>query len=247
MKRIRAALVIGWIGLMMIVSLPLFLISFIIGKSDKIKEQWFAQHFIQFVFRGALKAASTNLTVKGFENIPRDTAVLYVSNHRSFFDIISIYSLVPGLTGIVAKESIKKVPILHAWMKILKCLFLNRADTREALKTILTGIDNIKSGVSMLIFPEGTRGPSNTEMLPFKEGSFKLATKPQVPIVPIALTNTGTIFEDNGGLRIQKCHAIIEFGKPIYTKDLDREAQKTLCADTQAIIQEMLLNNVNEI
>ena len=66
----------------------------------------------------------------------------------------------------------KKVPLLSLWMKRLHCLFLNREDVKEGLKTILAGIENIKNGISMCIFPEGTRNTTDELLLPFKGGQF---------------------------------------------------------------------------
>lgn len=82
-------------------------------------------------------------------------------------------------------------------MRYLHCLFLDRKDIKKGLKTILTGIDLIKSGISVCIFPEGTRNrnESDLDLLDFHEGSFRLATKTDCLIVPIAMNNTVSIFE----------------------------------------------------
>ena len=69
------------------------------------------------------------------------------------------------------------MPLLRTWMRRLHCLFIDRENVKEALKTILAGIDNVKNGISMCIFPEGTRNKTDDLMLPFKEGSFKIAEK----------------------------------------------------------------------
>ena len=125
-------------------------------------------------------------------------------------------------------------------MKRLYCLFLNRTDIREGMKTILAGIEQMKNGISMCIFPEGTRNKEpDAPMLPFKEGSFKMAEKSGCPIIPIALTNTADILE-NHFPRIKPANVILEYGKPIYIKELDKENRKFLGAYTQKIIQDML-------
>lgn len=136
----------------------------------------------------------------------------------------------------------EKVPLLSIWMKRLHCLFINREDVKEALKTILAGIDNIKNGISMCIFPEGTRNKTDDLLLPFKEGSFKMAEKTGCAIVPMALTNSADILE-NHFPRVAKTHVILEYGKPIYPKDLDKETKKKLGSHCQGIIAEMLEKN----
>ena len=77
----------------------------------------------------------------GQERVPRDTPVLYIGNHRSFFDILLTYSRCPDLTGYVAKDGMLKIPLLSTWMKRLYCLFLNRKDIKAGLQTILVGIE----------------------------------------------------------------------------------------------------------
>jgi len=134
--------------------------------------------------------AGVSITVKGRENIPEDRAVLYVGNHRSYFDILVGYVTVPGLMGFVAKKEMEQIPLLSTWMKYVNCLFLDRKNLKEGLKTILTGIDQVKQGVSVWIFPEGTRNreESPLDLLPFKEGSLKIAEKSGCPVIPVAIT-----------------------------------------------------------
>ena len=129
-------------------------------------------------------------------------------------------------------------------MKYLHCLFLDRKDIKQGLKTILAAIDKIKSGISICIFPEGTRNKNadDLELLPFHDGSFKIASKTGCAIIPMALNNTVEIFEAHM-LKIKSTHVVLEYGKPIYVKDLPKEDQKHLGAYTQNIIHDMLEKN----
>ena len=147
---------------------------------------------VRSVFKVLLKLAGVTVTVKGAENIPEDTAVLYVGNHRSYFDILAGYTTVPTLLGFVAKKEMEKIPLLRTWMVNVNCLFLDRKNIKEGLKMILQGIEKVKNGVSIWIFPEGTRNPNEdiTELLPFKEGSLKIAEKSGCPVIPVAMTGT---------------------------------------------------------
>lgn len=95
-----------------------------------------------------------HLTVEGKEHVPTDQAVLYIGNHRSIFDIVITYAQCPNLTGYISKDGVNKVPLLGIWMRRLYCLFLDRKDLKQGLKTILTAIDQVKSGISICIFPE---------------------------------------------------------------------------------------------
>lgn len=170
---LRAILALLFAILYLIIGIPVLFVEWIIGKFNRQAADISQLRMVQWAFRVILFICGTRLTIIGEENVPKDQPVLYIGNHRSYFDIIITYSRCPRLTGYVAKDSMKKVPLLSVWMSRLHCLFINRSDVKEALKTILAGIDNIKNGISMCIFPEGTRNKTEDLMLPFKEGSFK--------------------------------------------------------------------------
>ena len=139
-----------------------------------------------------------------------------------------------------------KIPLLSTWMKRLNCLFINREDIKESLKTILAGIENVKNGISMCIYPEGTRGKGVDEldMLPFKEGSLKIAEKTGCKIVPMAMTGSADIFEKHIPY-IRKSRVILEYGAPIDVATLSKEDKKKLGSYCQAEIKRMLENHRN--
>ena len=238
---IRFILIVITVVGSLILSIPIRLVEWIIGKFSPMPKAASSLRIIQSVFRFILGIAGTKVTVIGEENVPADTPVLYIGNHRSYFDILLTYVRCPRRTGYVAKKEMTKYPLLSNWMRYLHCLFLDREDIKQGLKTILTAIDKMKSGISICIFPEGTRNKSDdeTELLPFHEGSFKIATKSGCPIVPIAMNNTAEIFEAHFP-RVKPCHVVIEYCKPIYVKDLDKADQRKLGVYTQIIIRETI-------
>ena len=223
------------------VGLILLGVEGVIGKVNKKRKDTSSLHIIQAMFRIILKVSGVKMNVIGQDRIPKDTAVLYVSNHRSYFDIVSGYTLVPGLTGFIAKKEMEKIPLLSQWMKNLYCLFLDRENLKAGLKTILEAISYVKSGVSIWICPEGTRNHGET-MLPFKEGSFKMAEKTGCAIVPMAITGSADILE-NHFPKVKATHVILEYGKPIYPNELDKETKKKIGAHCQGVIEEMLVKN----
>ena len=149
---IRIILALLFVVLFLIIGIPILGIEFLLGKINKQASDLRQLRMVQWAFKVVLFICGTKLTVIGEENVPKDEAVLYIPNHKSYFDILLIYSRVPGLTGFVAKDSMNKFYLLRDWMKKLHCLFLNRENPREGLKTILQGIENIKNGISMCIF-----------------------------------------------------------------------------------------------
>lgn len=226
---IRFILAMGWLAVFLICSIPLMFIEWIIGKFNKELHDRSSLAIVQWAFRVMIFFAGTKVMVIGEENVPKDTAVMYVGNHRSYFDIILTYIRVPRPTGYISKKEMNKIPLLGVWMRHLHCLFLDRDDIKQGLQIILTAIEKAKSGISICVFPEGTRNKGGEEMLPFHEGSFKIAEKAGVPIIPIILVNTAEIFE-NHLPRIKKTTVIIEYGEPIYLSKMERDERKHIGA-----------------
>ena len=241
---IRIILIAVFVVSFLILSIPLFFIEWIIGKFNPSLRDISSLRIVQWAFKVVIWLSGVKLNVIGEENIPKDTAVLFIGNHRSYFDIVLTYARCRGLTGYVAKKEMLKIPLLSRWMKFLHCLFLDRSDVREGLKTILTAIDKVKSGISIMIFPEGTRNKNESELdlLPFHEGSFKIATKSGCPIIPVSINNSSALFEDHLPY-VKKAPVIIEYGKPIYVKELPKEQQKFVGRYVQDIIVETLKKN----
>lgn len=235
---IRFILVVLVVLLYLILGIPVLLILKLIGKWNPSFRDIKSLRMVQGVFKLILWLTGADVTYLGKENVPKDQSVLYIVNHNSYFDILLTYSQCPNLTGYVAKAEMLKAPLLRDWMKQLYCLFLDREDLRAGMQMILTGIDYIKNGISICIFPEGTRSKDG-KMLEFKEGSFKMATKTGCPIIPIAITNSAEIWE-NHFPKMKPCKVIVEYGTPIYPKELSKEELKFIGAYTQEKIQKML-------
>ena len=238
----RFICIVIFLILFLILTVPILIVEWIIGKFAPNARDISSLRIVQWGFKVILKITGVKTTVIGEENIP-DEAVLFVGNHRSYFDILLTYSRCKHLTGYVAKKEMLKYPLLRDWMKALHCLFLDRDNVREGLKTILQAIDYVKEGISICIFPEGTRNTGEElSLLPFKGGALKIAEKSGCAIIPLSLNNTIEIFEAHLP-RIKKTHVIIEYGAPIYPKDLDRETRKHLDTYVSDIIRETIRKN----
>lgn len=240
---IRFLIVLITVTIFFIVSLPVFVIMWLIGLISPSTQEKIARCVVRMAFSIVIFLSGVKVTYKGLENIPTDTPVMYAGNHNSFFDVILTFNPLPGRVAYLAKQEFKKFFFLSIWMLFIKCLFIDRKDIKQGLKTILTAIEYTKSGISMFVFPEGTRSKDGN-MIDFHEGTFKIATKAGVPIIPVALTNTAEVFERHLP-KITAEHVTIEYGKPIYANELSKEELKTIGAYTKAKIQEMLDNEKN--
>ena len=140
----RFICIVIFLILFLILTIPILIVEWIIGKFAPNARDISSLRIVQWGFKVILKITGVKTTVIGEENIP-DEAVLFVGNHRSYFDILLTYSRCKRLTGYVAKKEMEKYLTLTTWMRRLYCLFLDRSDPKQGLKTILTAIDYIKS------------------------------------------------------------------------------------------------------
>jgi len=179
-----------------------------------------------------------DINVKGLENLPKGNC-LYVANHQSLFDIPVLLVAIGKPMGFIAKKEMENLAIISSWMKAIHCVFMDRANVREAIKAINQGIKNLNDGYSMVIFPEGTRskGPKVGE---FKKGSMKLATKSKVPVVPITIDGTYKVREGNEKNKIKPAKVNIIINKPIYMDELTKEQQGSLAQDIREIIKSQI-------
>ena len=122
-------------------------------------------------------------------DLSENETVLIVSNHQGEFDIPILIGHAGCTPGFVAKKELQNIPLVSHWMRLLGCVFLDREDRRKQIAQVREIIELLKSGHSMVIFPEGTRSGSD-ELLPFAKGSLNIAVKAGVRILPITLSGS---------------------------------------------------------
>ena len=238
----RTILAVLYVAIFLILDLPIMGIMWIISKFNKPWSDLAHLRIVQWGFKCVLFISGTKVNVIGEENVPKDEAVMYIGNHRSFFDIVITYARCPRCTGYISKDGLKKVPLLGLTMKSIYCLFIDRDDIKQSLQIILQAIAHIKNGISICVFPEGTRNRNQDdpkELLEFKEGTFKIATKTGCKIIPMALTHTADILENHHPW-IHKTTVTLQYGKPIDPKSLSKEDQKKIGAYCRNVIKDML-------
>ncbi|MEG6615842.1 lysophospholipid acyltransferase family protein [Peptococcaceae bacterium 1198_IL3148] len=187
--------------------------------------------------KSLIKLTGSTVEIHGLENIPQRN-VLFISNHQGNFDIPLLIGYINKPKGFIAKVELKKLPIVNLWMDKINCVFMDRSNVRQSMKAIQKGIEHLKNGKSMVLFPEGTRSKGPT-MGQFKPGSMKLALKSQVPIVPVTINGSYKILEQNGFI-MKPTHVKIVVGEPIYVYNLSKEEQ----AGLSTIIRDKIAANL---
>lgn len=186
-----------------------------------------------------ISLTGSTVEVVGEEHIPASGAVVFIGNHQGLFDIPILLGYIRKHKAFISKIEILKVPLLSTWMKFMQCTFLSRKDMRQSVRAMQEAVETVKKGYSLVIFPEGTRsrGGPVTE---FKAGSFKLAFKSGVPIVPVTIDGSWRIYEEHQ--KLSKANVRVTVHPAIPTANLSREEAAEIPAKVQAIVAGALPN-----
>ena len=175
--------------------------------------------------RQVLRAAGTPVRVEGIERIPHGP-VVYASNHSSMFDIWALAATLPGSVRMVAKQELASIPLIGRAMITAGHVVIDRPHPRRALEAYERAAAVIRSGVSALVFPEGTRSRTG-QLLPFKNAPFGLAIAAQVPVVPLYVRNTFEILP-KGRFFLRPRPIRVVIGEPISTAGMTVDRRQGL-------------------
>ena len=159
--------------------------------------------------------ARVRLDVHGQENTPAGVPVVFASNHQSQFDIPALYLALPVQFRFVVKKELFNIPLFGQAMKQAGYVPIDRSGGKKALKSLRDAVRRIQSGMSVLVFPEGTRSPDG-QLLPFKSGALLIASRSGVPIVPIGIWGSYKVLP-KGSLWVRPGRVVVSIGKPVDT------------------------------
>lgn len=165
--------------------------------------------------RLVIRLSGCPVTVSGLGNVDPSRPAVYMTNHQSYFDVICLIGRVPVPVRFVAKQMLIYVPVVGQIIWGAGHIFIRRDDPRQAFQSLDRAADKIRQGVSVLVFPEGTRSPDH-RLGPFKKGGFVLAIKAGVPIIPISLAGTRPMMP-KGSYRFSPTRVHLVVGEPIST------------------------------
>jgi 1-acyl-sn-glycerol-3-phosphate acyltransferase len=143
-----------------------------------------------WIVRTGLRAAGIRVEVTGLENVPVGQSCIFMSNHVSNLDPPVMFPALPGRSSVLLKKELMRIPILGTAMRMAKFVPVERGSRRDAAQaSVLAAADALRSGLHILVYPEGTRS-RNGRLSTFKKGPFFLAQQTNAPIVPIAISGT---------------------------------------------------------
>ncbi len=164
--------------------------------------------------------AGVTFVAKGKEKIPTDKAVIYTPNHTSAFDIPAIVLNAPAPPMFMAKKELGSLPMLKTWMDVLDCVFVDRKNKSSAHSSLQDAIDKVKTGRSLVVFPEGTRS-KNGELGEFRGGAMKIAMETGATVVPVLIEGARDRLEATGNVTAGTVY--VTFLDPIETEGLTKE------------------------
>ena len=190
------------------------LLSIPINRSGKLFRwsPWMWSRIILWTFGIQVK-------VLGKENLVPGIPYIFVSNHASMFDVPTIMVALEGNVNFVYKKELSNVPVWGWALRFGPFIMIDRSNVRDAMQSIERAGETIRSGQSVILFPEGTR-TSDGKLQPFKRGAFSLAVKAHVPIIPVTINNTFGIMP-KGSLKIKPAGITVILEMPISAEGLD--------------------------
>lgn len=197
-----------------------------------------AYKYVPKWFETLKKLAGVEIVVTGQENIPAGRACVFAANHRGLWDIPVMLTCLGKPMPVIAKIEAKKIPLIHSWMEILHCLFLDRSDARQGMEVINSAAELINKGYSVSIFPEGTRYKGEEGGLgTFLGGAFRIASKTGAPIVPVVIFNSRAALEGDGHFTMKPTKITVHILPPIETAGMDRAAVRALPSQVEEIVR----------
>jgi 1-acyl-sn-glycerol-3-phosphate acyltransferase len=173
-------------------------------------------NFMYWTFIGALRVtmhiAGIHIRAEGTENIPAGVCI-FASNHASNIDPVALVPHIPRRVALLAKKEVFRVPILSKALHLAKLVPVDRADKEAAAESVDTAIKYLKEGLSFLVYPEGTRSRDG-HLMPFKKGTFVMAIRAGVSVVPISLVGTQRLMR-KGDWTIHPGDVVVRFGAAI--------------------------------
>lgn len=206
---IKNLIVMLWSLLIAILSILIFPIDYGNKVSNPLMKIW--TNTVLFIY-------GIKVNVLGAENIDASKGKIYISNHASYLDIFVQLAKLPDNVRMIYKKEINRVPVLGWAMWSVGFVALDRVNIRSAMKSLDKAAKRIKSGLSVVIYPEGTRSLTG-EVGEFKRGMFFLADKSEADIVPVSLSGTFKLMP-MGSMKVKPGTVNMVIGKPMkYRKD----------------------------
>ena len=216
-------------------------LCYMAAHPDKFTDE---QHLemLRFITERANKGGNVIIDAHGIENIPKEDGFIFYPNHQGMYDMLAIVNVVPRPVSVVVKKEAASVPFIKQVISCVRGYAIDRDNVRQGMEVILNVAKDVKNKKkNFVIFAEGTRSKNGNNLLEFKGGSFKAATKTKCPIVPVALIDSFKPFDTKS---IEPVTVQVHFMKPMYYEDY-KDMKTTEIAETvKNRIQDTINKNI---
>ncbi len=194
-----------------------------------------------WIAHAGVRAAGIRTEISGLENVPTGRSCIFMCNHVSNLDPPVVLPLLPGRSSVLLKKELMSIPILGYAMRMGKFVPVERGQKRESAKaSVAAAADALRSGLHILVFPEGTRSLDGRLSM-FKKGPFYLAQETSAPIIPVAISGTERMMRKGSsaitpGLARVQLLSVIEAGAYATREELIRAVREAIA---EALPEEM--------
>lgn len=199
--------------------------------------------FTQKLIRKVNQKSRVQIHCYGKENLPEEQGYLMAPNHQGLFDALILFGTHDEPFKFIVKKELMHVFVLGDVLNMIDALAIDRENIRASVKVIRQASKEMKSGISYVIFPEGTRCRQKNKMLEFKGGTFKSVMDAQKPIVPVALIDCYKVFDNNS---IEKVDAQIHYLKPIFYDEYKDMNSTQVAHMVQSRVEKCIEENENK-
>ena len=229
---IRTIIVLLYFSLAMLLILPLLVLWSLIAGDVTFMYNRFLEGL-----RIGLRIAGIRVHVEGLENIPQGVCI-FASNHASNLDPVALTPNIPRRISLLAKKEVFKIPVLSKAIRMAKIVPVDRGDSEAAAESVDLAIKYLKEGLSFCVYPEGTRSRDG-RLLPFKRGTFVMAIRAGVPVVPVSLAGTQNLMR-KGDWLIYPGEVTVRFGPAVATTGYGMEQREELRRTVQNLVADGL-------
>jgi 1-acyl-sn-glycerol-3-phosphate acyltransferase len=198
-------------------------------------------HYARWWAKIQLLVSGVKVKVSGLEHLDKENPYIYMSNHQGSYDIFALLSCLPVQFRWIAKKELFAIPILGWAMSAANYISIDRSEMRKALKSIERAAGKIRGGVSVVIFPEGTRSRDGF-IQPFKRGGFTLALKSGVPIIPITINGSRDVMPRDS-MRVRPGEIRVTIDRSVETSPYSLKERNVLMEKIRGILERNLAGN----
>jgi len=230
---IRTVVVLIWIFLITVVCACMAITLSLFGKGGDL-----AHLAGRFWGKSVLLVSRVKVRVQGLHHIAPHAPYIFMANHQSMFDILALLGYLPVQFRWLAKKELFQIPVFGLSMARVGYISIDRSNRKAARNSLLEAAGKIAQGVSVIIFPEGSRS-TDGRIKPFKAGGFHLAVRSARPIVPVVIYGTHHVLP-KGSLRIRPGLVVMSIHAPVETASYNNKTKKALMETIRSIMKQDL-------